>query len=887
MKGFRRFLVRLAAVITRRKDEARLREEIEEHLAQQTAENLRAGMQPDAARRQAVLKFGAVEAVKESYRDQRGVPFVENLIRDIRHALKGLRRTPGFTVVAVLTLALGIAVTNTVFSIINIVIIRDVPFDQPDRLISLTTRDAGGRSSAVSYLDFLDWRASARTLTDIAAASATTMSLSEEGSAPHRILGGYVSANAFRLLGEEPTLGRDFLTDDDRPGAALVVILNHSLWQTRYGGDRTVLGRSVRVNGVPATVIGVMPPGFRFPFSQDLWLPLSASPAPSAQRNIRNLFVFARMAASVTRAQVQTDVDVVAHRLTREYPDTNRDIRPVVEVMKGQIVESSKPILTTFMAMVGLVLLIACANVANLLLSRSAHRSREFAIRASLGATRWHIVRQLLIECTVLAVLAGVIGLILSVYGVKFLGTALDFGEMGAPVSEWRSPYWVDLGMDATVYLFVAVVCVCAGLFTGMVPALQGSRANSVDSLKSGGRGVAGTPGARRWASTFMVLQISLSLVLLTQAGLFVRSFLNLYFADRVVDTSDVVTARFTLPTQKYPGSGERGRFLEELERRLSAASAFSSITMSSDTPFAFTTGQRTLSVVGRTDATHAAPMPVLLAGRRYFETLALPVVRGRALQPQDESIGQRGAVINQGLAALFFPDRDPIGQRITLSGFDSELTIVGVSRTIPLSSPPPGQNQDALVYVPLLGADLPRTISLIVRSPASLTAVAATLREELHAVDPDVPLYFVQTLDQVLANNRYAVRFSGSWFGMLAVIAVLLASVGLYALTAQAVAQRTQEVGVRMALGADSSQVVRLFLSRSVVQLSVGVALGLAGALAAGRLIQNLLVRTDPRDPLTLAAVTVLLVVVTGCATVLSARRAARVDPLVALRYD
>jgi predicted permease len=784
------------------------------------------------------------------------------------------------------TLALGIAVTNTVFTIVNTAILRDVPFDEPDRLVLLTTVDGRGRGSAVSYLDYRDWRESTRTLAGLAASSGTPMSVSDEGRPPERIRGSYVTANLFSLLGRAPVLGRDFLPEDDSAGAAPVVILNHSLWQNRFGGDRNILGRSIRVNDMPATVVGVMPQGFRFPFSEDVWLPLSASPAVSASRNARNLYVFGRLADSATREDARAELETVAARLSRDYPGTNTDVRPIVATMKGEFIESTRPILTTFLAAVGLVLLIACANVANLLLSRSALRSREFAIRASLGATRWRIVRQLLIESTVLSMGAGIVGVILSGYGVAFLGVAFDGREPGAPLGEARTPYWVDLGMDSTVYTFVVAACLLTSLLSGLAPAIHASKKSTVDALKSGGRGVAGL-GAGRWASTFMVVQVSLALVLLTGAGLLVRNFLQLYFADRVINTAGVVTARLTLPVQKYAGPDDRRRFLGEFEGRLSSTTLFTAATMSSDVPFTFANTQRVVSIEGQPDTMdRRLPISVFLAGRQYFETLGLPIVRGRALGRVDESKGQLGAVVNQRFASSYFPDSDPVGRRVRLSGIEDPFTIVGVSATMPFSAPPQRQGEDSAVYIQLFGAPPPGTVSVIVRSAADVQGVATRLREELKAIDPGLPLHYAQTLDDVFANNRFAVRLMGGWFGFLAAIAVVLASVGLYALTAQAVAQRTQEIGIRMALGAEARQVVGLFLRRSMVQLFLGLVLGLAGALAAGQLIQRL-PGTQARDPLTLVLATTLLVLVAAIATVVPARRAARVDPLTALRYE
>jgi len=808
-------------------------------------------------------------------------------LQDLRFALRLLVKDRWFTAVAVIALALGIGVNATVFTFVNAVLIRGLPFDDPDRIMAVGTRDARNRDRGMSYPDFEDYRAANRTLSALAAYSGQTMNVSDEGRAPERFQGPYVSANAFRLIGQQPLLGRDFRPEDDRPGAAAVVILGNGVWKNRYGSDPSVVGRTVRVNDVPSAVIGVMPEGFKFPINADLWLPLVQMPRLTEQkRDARNLEAFGRLADRVTLPQAQSEFTTIASKLAHDYPATNKDVTARVmtfndRVNGGQI----RLIFLSLMGAVAFVLLIACANVANLLLARSATRSREMSVRVSLGASRWRIVRQLLVESVVLSIIGGLLGLALAFVGVRLFDAATqDVGK----------PYWIQFTMDGRVFGFFAAVCLGTGIVFGLAPALHVSKTDLNEVLKEGGRSGSSGTRARRWTSVLIVAELALTLVLLAGAGLMIRSFLKVYRLDAGVETSHLLTMRLALPNQKYPTLEQRRAFYDRLDQRLAVIGGIQAATITTNMPLGGGT-PRLLAIDGHQPADGEQPQTVtqLTIGARYFETMGLRILRGRVFDDLDGTPGHDSAVVNQRFASMHFAGEDPIGRRIKLTPDGPALpgpapawvTIVGISPTIRqrnFQDPQP----DPVVYLPLRG-QAPTFAMLVIRAQRDAASLTSLLREEVRAIDPDLPLFGILTMDQLLAQQRWAFQIFGSMFAIFAAIALALSAVGLYAVTAYSVAQRTQEIGVRMALGAQSAQVLWLILRRAVVQMTIGLAIGIGGALGVGKLLESLLVQTGTRDPVTLASIVALLVFVSLAACFWPARRATRLDPVSALRYD
>jgi putative ABC transport system permease protein len=823
------------------------------------------------------------------------------LLHDIRLAVRLLARDRGFTMAAVLALGLAIGLNISVFAIINAAFLRDVPLEEPDRLVAIQFRDSraaqpgrdirgpvqsGGQIVAVSYADLRDWREQISSFEGLAANMPGTMILSDDGAPAERFRGSYLTADTFRVLRVQPILGRDFVAADEEPGAPGVLMLGFSVWQSRFGGEPAVVGRSVRVNDVPATIIGVMPEGFNYPAVDRMWQAIASSPNfVKATRSTRNLSVVGRLAPGVDLPRARAELDAVVARLTETDPDAYRNLaifaRPLRELYPTPPVQ----MIATMMGAVAFVLLIAYANLASLLLARSIRRAKEIAIRLALGSSRMRVVRQFLVECLLIALAGGVLGFGLSLYGVQEIAVAFEPIEAGMRLGSNR-PFWVDVSPNALLYGFVGLVSIVSALAFGLLPAWQMSRTALNETLKEEGRSGGGSVRGRRWASALLIAELALALVLLTGAGLLWRDFIDRYRQDTVIDASGVVTMRLALPVQKYSTPADRKRFLEQLNQRLSAMTVFSAVTMASHVPMEFGAPTGELFIEGASTAPDEKPPLVsyLLTGARYFDTLKLPIVRGRAIEPSDARPGQEGAVVDERFASRFFPGEDPIGRRIRLGAAGVWYTIVGVAHTVPQFGPAPELRP--IVYAPLEAEPTPDgRAAIIVKGP--LGPVSDALREEVRAMDAALPLFAIETLDATRARGRLPARLMSMWFGALAVVALVLAAVGVFAITAHGVAQRTEEIGIRMALGADARAVVGMFMRRAMIQLAIAVGLGLVGALAVGTLIRSLLQGVGPRDPITLIVVTAVLGAVTLLATFLPARRAARVDPAIALRAE
>ncbi len=877
-----RLLRRLRYLLQRDRRERELDDELQFHLEMKQRELESRGLDRAAAARAARRSLGNLPLTRDHARDVWIAPWLESVVQDVRSAGRLLARNGRFTIAAVAALACGIGVSTTGFTVVNAVT-RGLPVDEPDRIVQVGVLDASQRPVRVSPRELKAWR-SASTLAGIAAFSPTMATVSERGRSPEPVAAAYVSADTFGLLGERPILGREFLPEDDRPGAPVVALLGDAVWRSRFNGDLSILDRSITVNDVPVTIVGVMPEGFRFPMVADLWLPLSAMPGYGEDRNARVIDVVGRLGPGRTATQAVAELEPIALRLGQDLPEPSRATAVTVAPFTGDI-RPMYPFLIALMASVGLVLLIACVNVANLLLARALARSRETAVRLAHGATRWRVLRQLLVESALLTALAGAVGVVLAILATRLLSDTL---------ASINFPYWLRWTMDGRVFLFVVLVCVVSAAISGLWPAVQLARSNVMDGLRAGGRSATLGSRPRRLVTSLLAVELAFTLVLLAGAGLMTRSFMSLYRADLMVDPTNVLSTRIALPPARYPTPEAQTAFFRQLEEQLGGLSTIGAAAFADTVPF-IGAPRRELSVDGRADAPDA-PRPsvsMVSISQAYFETLGVRLMRGRAFTEADMRQGSGNAIVNERLAAMFFPDQEPIGKRIRLSGgptasqdTDDWLTVVGVAPSVRQQPTLQLQDLDPVVYVPRTPASGP-VAWLLVRGAPSATSVATAVRERIWTLDPDVALARLVPLDETISQSRWTVRVFAAMFAAFAWIAVVLSAVGLYAVTAYSVTQRQQEVGVRMALGAQRGDIVCLFTRRAFVSLTVGLLAGIAGAFAIGPLLRVFLVQTSPSDPVTLAAVTGVLVGVAAVASVWPARRATRVCPAIALRTE
>ena len=884
-----KLLRRLSHLFRRARFDAELDEELEFHREMKRREIALKGI---GVRGAAHRELGNLTLFQDESRDVWIWPWLQSLAQDVRFAFRLFKRDRGFALTAVLVLAVGIGMTNAVFTMVNALIYGGVS-EVDDRIMVLGTQNEQGQFGSLSRLDLEDWREGSRSFSGLAAHwTLNNMNVTDDSYVPESVVGTYLSVNAFGLLDIQPILGRAFLPEDEKPAAAATtVIISYGLWQRRYAGDPAVLGRHIRADDRDATVIGVMPQGFSFPNATQFWLPMpiglfdftAANASGASNRSGRIYAAFGRLAEGVTQAQARADLELVAANVAAAHPATNKGIRPRVEHMSEFWTRGQRAYLVRLLGAVLFVLLIGCANVASLLLARSAYRAREMAFRLSLGATRWRLIRQLLVESVLLALVAGIAGLGISALAVPFFEASVG------------KPYWVEWKTDGRVLSLLAVTCLGTGLLFGLAPALHVSKANLNVLLKDGSRMGSGGAGARRWTSGLLVAEFALTLTLLAGAGLMLRSFLLLYRDSQVVDPSGLVTMQVRLGGQKYIQGPERRRaFYAGIQDALAAAPEIESSTLVSQIPLGGAAVQ-SLLIDGRPKPAGDPPrVSYIIVGARYFETLGLSLLRGRSFMPLDGTPGHKSAIVNQRFVDMFFPDEDPIGRFIHLSNAGNiliapppPLTIVGVSPTVRQISNQ--EHPDPVVYVPFQ-VDAGYWAQLIMRPRTDLETVVSAVRREVSKLDAAVPVSNVMHLEDAIAQAAPAGGFHRRlilMLGIFATVAVVLAAVGIYAVTAYTVAQRTQEIGLRMALGARVSQVVGLFVGQAMRPLALGVLFGLGGASVAGRLLRTWLVKPATVDPATLLIVAVLLMLIALIAAFYPSWRGARVDPSTALRMD
>ena len=801
--------------------------------------------------------------------------------QDLRYAARSLIRSPLFTAIAIACMALGIGVNATVFSVIDGVMLQPYPYADAHEIIVLNSRNDAQRiqRGGVSYADFKDVRDQASTLELIGAFQGRSLTIADGSGEPERYPGEIVSWSLFHLLGVEPVIGRSFEANDDRPGAVPVVLLSDAVWQQRYQRDPAVVGRAITVNGRAHTVIGVMPPRFAFPETQKLWVPM-AEYLESTARDERGMQVFARLKEGATPQQASTELQAIAVRLAAAYPEDNKEwslaVRPLAEWMLPAQVEL---VLLTMMGAVTLVLLIACSNVANLLLARASVRHREISIRAALGAGRWRIVRQLLTEAVLIGLLSAPLGVGIAWVGIKLIDGAMPPEQV---------PYFIHWSLDARALAYTIAISAATGIIFGLVPALQAVRGDLQGSLKEGGRGNAG--GSRAYLrSTLVVVQVALSLVLLVGASLFVRSFMNLQTTEVGFDTTRLMTMRFYLPGAAYASDEAKARRVDDIVRRVEALPGVEAAFASNFVPMGAGGGGGRVIVEGRAvDPGHEPDIAVIGITPHLRQTMRLPLVAGRDVTDSEGASRTPVALVNQAMAQRLWPETDAVGRRFRMLGRETQdwFTVIGIVQDFRHFQGPNSEPQGPAAYIPYpYQASLNTGITIRVAGPPA--QITPLVREQLRQADPTLPLFEVRTAEELRQLSFWQYGLFGSMFTAFGLIALVLAAIGVYGVLSYSVSQRAQEIGIRMALGAERRRVFSLIVGYGLRLAGIGIVVGLAGAWGVTRLLRTILYNVTATDPLSFGGVAVFLTIMAVLASYLPARRAMAVDPIIALRRE
>jgi putative ABC transport system permease protein len=803
---------------------------------------------------------------------------MRTFLQDLRYGARMLVKQPGFTLIALLTLSIGIGANTAIFSVVNSLLLRPLPYSESEQLtwVWMDNRPEGIREDITSWPNFEDWRAQNQSFQAMAGVRDRRFNLTGAGE-PEELYGANVSPNFFELMRVSPARGRGFNADEEHEGRDQVVVIGHDLWQRRFGGDANIVGQTLSLSGQPHTIIGVMPPGFQFPNKTEVWKPL----APDAQtRTARGSFwlpVIGRLKPGVTRAQAQTDMAGIAQRLEQQYPNTNTGFGVNVVLMHEQLVGKMRTALWILLGAVGCVLLIACANVANLLLARAATRQKEVAIRAALGASRGRVVRQLLTESVLLAAAGGVLGLLLARWGLDAL---VAFAPSDLPRAE-------SISIDRRVLFFTLGLSLLTGLVFGLAPALQSSKLGLGEVLKEGGR--SGGGGGRHTRSVLVVAEIALALVLLVGAGLLLKSSWRLQQVNPGFNPERVLKVRLSLPPSKYPEGTNVVAFYQQLLERLRALPGVKAAGVTSSVLLYKVHNSAGISIEGRPAPSGGSrpELPLDSVSPSYFQVLGMQLIQGRNFTEQDKRDGLPVAIVNETMARRFWPDEDPIGKRFTFGDAGPQarwLTVVGVVRDSRR------QGLDAPIriesFLPYAQRPL-RAMEVVLRTTDDPLTMARTVRSAVWSLDGDLPVSEIQTVEQMVGARVASRRFNLLLLGLFALVAVLLAAVGIYGVMSYSVTQRAHEIGIRMALGAQTRAVLSLVIGQGMRLALLGVGIGLAAAVGLTRLMAGLLFGVSATDPMTFGAIALLLVGIALLACYLPARRATKVDPMIALRCE
>jgi len=808
---------------------------------------------------------------------------MQTLWHDLRYGARMLLRKRGFTIVAVITLGLGIGANTTMFSVINGMLLRPLPFKDPERLVHLDEKapKAGFETTGFSFPDFSDWRSRSRSFERMALYEEISFTLSsgDAGERAERVEGARVTASLFPLLGVEPAQGRHFLEEEDKPGAAPVAIIGYGLWRRRFGGDPGIIGRAVRIDGGSVTIVGVMPAGFGFPIKEEIWKPMAAV---FDEKNRGNHFAYGigRLRPGVTIEAARSEIETIAAAIEREHPQTNNGFEGAVKPWREALLEDAGDLLWLLLGAVGFVLLIACANVANLLLTAGASRADEMAIRSAIGASRASLVRQMLVESLLLASLGGALGLLIALWSAD---------GMTAMIPE-AMPSWMKFSVDWRVLAFTLGATTATAILCGIAPGWQASKSDLMSVMKDGARG-AGSLRKQRLRSLLVVGEVALAMTLLIGAGLMMKSFIRVRQINIGFNAGHVMTAKVSLPETQYSAPAQRNNFFRQLLERLAATPGVESAALTSSLPLLEEDiSGSDFGVEGKPKPKDISEIPIALQSAvspGYFRTMGMRLIRGRDFNDADVEGKEKVVIVDETIARHIFGDEEPIGRRITFGGSKSGpqwSTIVGVVGAVKHY----GLKKDARMqtYQPYQQAS-GGNMTIVARATGDPASLTAALRDKVAALDKDLPLYAPRLMTEVVATAMWDDKYAGILFGLFAALALCLAAVGIYGVVSYSVAQRTHEIGIRMALGAQTGHVMRMIIRQGITLAALGAAVGLGGAALAARLMKSLLFNVSASDPVifTLLPLTLLAVALAACW--LPARRAAKVDPMVALRFE
>jgi len=876
--------------------EAEIVEELSQHLEEEYERALSGGASDEVARREVLEHLHAsdllgrqLKQVERRASQQSLAPGAESktnlfgdLSQDIRYAFRMLAKNPAFTIVSVIALALGIGANTAIFSVVDAVLLRPLPFKHPEQLVMVWENAAhlGFPKNTPSPANFLDWQKQAQSFTGMAAMAEKSFNLTGVGE-PERLEGRRVSANLFDLLGAPALHGRTFVPDDDKPGTH-VVLLSYSLWQRRFGSDPAVIGRALTLNGESYTVVGVMPRLMQLPgyenVNDQLWVPIAFPSEEAAQRGNHFLEVIARMKPGVTLTQAEAEMETIAGRLAQQYPDYNMRIGAIVVPLHEQVVGDIRPALLILLGAVGFVLLIACANVANLLLARAAVRQKEIALRLALGASQSRLIRQFLTESVLLAMFGAGLGLLLAFLGLRALRTFIP-----ATISQVET-----INIDARVLIFTALIAVVTGIAFGLAPAIHGSHLNLNDTLKEGGRDSAGGSKGNRTRSLLVIGEVAISFVLLIGAGLLINSFFHLRNLDPGFRADHLLTMKVDLSEVKYPDRERRAAFFDEVMRRVRELPGVQSAAVADNLPLTFSGNSMTIGVEGLPDPPSGERPDVIFRaiGPGYFNTMGIPIVRGRDFTDQDKADSKDVVIISEKTAQHFWPGQDPIGKRLKPGSSTSKSEwreVIGVVKDVrqnDLIAPPKMQMYFSYRQPKQIAAN-----ALVARTTVDPMSLAGSVRNAIWSVDKDQAVANIDTMDHIVAEAVARQRFSMVLLGVFAAVALLLASVGIYGVMSYSVAQRTREIGIRMALGARRADVLQMTVGQALKLVGAGMILGLGAAFVLTRVMATLLYGISATDPITFTGISLVLLAVAILASYIPALRATKVDPITALR--